>query len=128
MTFHSDFDFADLEGLEGPKVDNIKPQKIVSSSSWSFLPKGLDEKVAKWHFSFTRSRVLTILTLEQADYIGVKFDVPFKSSRFVRWCTTCYFNIVTLDRMKKKKYNPTVGNIGHVDVKIDLARLGAWKA
>ena len=31
-------------------------------------------------------RVLTIFTLEQADYIGVKFDVPFKGSRFVRWC------------------------------------------
>ena len=36
--------------------------------------------------------------------------------------------IVTLDRMKKQKYNPIVGNIGHVDVVIDLARLGSWKA
>ena len=52
---------------------------------------------------------------------GVLEMVIFASS-------TCYFNIVTLDRMKKKKYNPTVGNIGHVDVEIDLARLGAWTA
>ena len=52
---------------------------------------------------------------------GVPEMVIFASS-------TCYFNIVTLDRMKKKKYNPIVGNIGHVDVEIDLARLGAWKA
>ena len=42
--------------------------------------------------------------------------------------STCNFNIVTLDRMKKKKYNPIVGNIGHFDDEIDLARLGAWKA
>ena len=34
------------------------------------------------------------------------------------------FNIITLDRMKKKKNNPIVGNIGHVDFEIDFARLG----
>ena len=27
-------------------------------------------------------RVLTILTLEQADYIGVKIDVPFKGGHY----------------------------------------------
>ena len=42
--------------------------------------------------------------------------------------STCNFHIVTLDRMKKKKYNPIVGNIGHFDNEFDLARLGAWKA
>ena len=52
---------------------------------------------------------------------GVPEMVIFSSS-------TCYFNIVTLDLMKKKKYNPTVGNIGHVDVEINLACLRAWKA
>ena len=42
--------------------------------------------------------------------------------------STCYFNIVTLDRMKKYKCNPIVGNIGHVVFEIDFARLGSWKA
>ena len=42
--------------------------------------------------------------------------------------STCNFYIVILDRMKKKKYNPIVGNIGHFDNEINLARLGAWKA
>ena len=37
--------------------------------------------------------------------------------------STCNFNIVISDRMKKKKYNPIVGNIGHFDSEIDLARL-----
>ena len=32
LTLHNDFDFASLEGLESLKVDNIKPQKIASSS------------------------------------------------------------------------------------------------
>ena len=41
--------------------------------------------------------------------------------------STFNFYIVILDRMKKKKYNPIVGNIGHVDDEIDLACLGAWK-
>ena len=40
----------------------------------------------------------------------------------------CNFYIVILDRMKKKKCNPIVGNIGHFDNEINLARLGAWKA
>ena len=31
-------------------------------------------------------RVLTVLAQEQADYIGVKIDVPFKGSRFSRGC------------------------------------------
>ena len=41
---------------------------------------------------------------------------------------TSNFYIVILDRMKKKKYNLFVGNIGHFDTEINLARLGAWKA
>ena len=32
LPFHNEFDFASLDGLEGLKVDNIKPQKIASSS------------------------------------------------------------------------------------------------
>ena len=42
--------------------------------------------------------------------------------------STCNFYIVILDRMKKKKYNPIVGNIWHFDNEINLARMGAWKA
>ena len=38
LTFHSDFDFACLEGLESLKVDNIKPQKIASSSLMATVP------------------------------------------------------------------------------------------
>ena len=77
----NEFDFAGLEVLEGLKVDNIKPQKIISSSSWSrytkrCLPKELDEKVAKWHF-LALGPELTVFTREQADYISVKVDVPF---------------------------------------------------
>ena len=29
---------------------------------------------------------------------------------------------------QEEKYNPFVGNIGHFDNEINLARLGAWKA
>ena len=38
MTFHSDFDFAFLEGLESLKVDNIKPLKIAFSSLMATVP------------------------------------------------------------------------------------------
>ena len=36
--FHSDFDFACLEGLESLKIDNIQPQKIASSSLMATVP------------------------------------------------------------------------------------------
>lgn len=42
-----------------------------------FLPKELDEKVAMLHLKKIGAR-LTTLTQEQADYIGVKVDGPFK--------------------------------------------------
>ena len=42
--------------------------------------------------------------------------------------STCNIYTVVLDRMKKKKHNPFVGNIWHFDNEINLARLGAWKA
>ena len=37
--------------------------------------------------------------------------------------STSNFNIVSLDRTKKDKYNPIVGNIGHFDNEIDLIGL-----
>ena len=61
------------------KVDNIKPEKIVSSSPLvtvhKTMSKDLDEKVAKLHFP-TLGLELTDLTQEQAGNVGVKVDDP----------------------------------------------------
>ena len=58
------------------------------------LPKEFDEKVAKLHYVALRAE-LTVVAQEQAVYIGVKIDVPFKGghhsywdSRFSRGCYT----------------------------------------
>merc|ERR1712187_1086373 len=45
------------------------------------LPKALDEKVASLHLPALQAR-LTKLTKEQADYIGVPVDGPFKGSHY----------------------------------------------
>ena len=45
------------------------------------LPKHLDEKVAKLHLSKIGAE-LTMLTQEQADYIGVSVDGPFKRDEY----------------------------------------------
>jgi adenosylhomocysteinase len=45
------------------------------------LPKHLDEKVARLHLDALGVR-LTRLTQEQADYIGVPVDGPFKSDQY----------------------------------------------
>lgn len=45
------------------------------------LPKHLDEKVAKLHLSKIGAE-LTLLTQEQADYIGVSVDGPFKRDEY----------------------------------------------
>merc|ERR1712066_528752 len=45
------------------------------------LPKELDEKVARLHLSSLGAE-LTTLTKEQADYIGVKQDGPFKGDTY----------------------------------------------
>merc|ERR1719433_393827 len=45
------------------------------------LPKALDEKVAKLHLPALGAH-LTTLTQEQADYIGVKADGPFKTDTY----------------------------------------------
>merc|ERR1712216_775471 len=42
--------------------------------------------------------------------------------------TTGYFNIITVDMMKKMKNNAIVGNIGHFDNEIDMAGLRVWRA
>merc|ERR1712122_254513 len=45
------------------------------------LPKELDEKVAKLHLPALGAE-LTVLTQEQADYIGVKVEGPFKGPHY----------------------------------------------
>merc|ERR1711959_858592 len=128
--FDNEIDMAGLEGLEGIKVENIKPQvdrfvfpdghgvivlasgrllnlgcatghpSFVMSCSFTnqtlaqldllnnmktkaykndvyLLPKDLDEKVARLHLPALGAQ-LTELSKEQADYIGVKVEGPFK--------------------------------------------------
>jgi adenosylhomocysteinase len=45
------------------------------------LPKSLDEKVARLHLAKIGVK-LTTLSKEQADYIGVKTEGPFKSDHY----------------------------------------------
>ena len=45
------------------------------------LPKELDEKVAKLHF-LALGPELTVLTQEQADYIGLKVEIPLKGGHY----------------------------------------------
>jgi adenosylhomocysteinase len=45
------------------------------------LPKHLDEKVARLHLEKLGAK-LTVLTQEQADYIGVSVDGPFKNDTY----------------------------------------------
>jgi adenosylhomocysteinase len=45
------------------------------------LPKHLDEKVAKLHLNKIGAE-LTVLTQEQADYIGVDITGPFKTETY----------------------------------------------
>jgi adenosylhomocysteinase len=45
------------------------------------LPKQLDEEVARLHLEKIGVK-LTVLTKEQADYIGVKVDGPYKPDHY----------------------------------------------
>merc|ERR1719178_630618 len=133
--FDNEIDMAGLEGMEGIKVENIKPQvdrfvfpdghgviilasgrlcnlgcatghpSFVMSCSFTnqvltqldllknmtekkaykndvyLLPKDLDEKVARLHLPALGAN-LTTLSKEQADYIGVKIEGPYKPSTY----------------------------------------------
>merc|ERR1712039_726314 len=133
--FDNEIDMAGLEGLEGIKVENIKPQvdrfvfpdvhgvivlasgrllnlgcatghpSFVMSCSFTnqvlaqldllanwkenkgyknevyLLPKELDEKVAALHLPALGAE-LTKLSQEQADYIGVSAEGPFKGDTY----------------------------------------------
>merc|ERR1712070_1174995 len=99
--FDNEIDMAGLEGFEGIKVENIKPQVdrfvfpdghgVIVLASWKgdkkyenkvyLLPKLLDEKVAALHLPALGAN-LTVLTNEQADYIGVGNGKPFKPPHY----------------------------------------------
>merc|ERR1711959_334276 len=133
--FDNEIDMAGLEGMEGIKVENIKPQvdrfvfpdghgviilasgrlcnlgcatghpSFVMSCSFTnqtlaqlalldnwkkekkfdnkvyLLPKELDEKVARLHLPSLGAQ-LTTLRQEQADYIGVKVEGPYKPNTY----------------------------------------------
>merc|ERR1712151_1272664 len=133
--FDNEIEMEKLEGLEGIKVENIKPQvdhfvfpdghgiiilasgrllnlgcatghpSFVMSCSFTnqvlgqldllanwkenkayknqvyLLPKNLDEKVASLHLPALGAE-LTKMSKEQADYIGVKADGPFKGDTY----------------------------------------------
>merc|ERR1711977_308773 len=88
--FDNEIDMAGLEGFKGIKVENIKPQ-VDLLKNWKetkqykndvyLLPKELDEKVARLHLGSLGAE-LTELTKEQADYIGVKVEGPYKPNTY----------------------------------------------
>merc|ERR1712093_891047 len=136
--FDNEIDMAGLEGMQGVKCENIKPQvdrfvfpdghgiimlaagrllnlgcatghpSFVMSCSFTnqtlaqldllknwketkqykndvyLLPKELDEKVARLHLPALGAQ-LTELSKEQADYIGVKVEGPYKGENYRYW-------------------------------------------
>merc|ERR1712107_850642 len=56
-------------------LKNWKETKAYKNDVY-LLPKELDEKVARFHLPLGAN--LTTLSKEQADYIGVKIEGPFK--------------------------------------------------
>merc|ERR1711861_31211 len=64
------------------QIDLLKNQKDKKYKNDVYLlPKELDEKVAKLHLPALGAQ-LTVLTKEQADYIGVKASGPFKPNTY----------------------------------------------
>merc|ERR1712047_186836 len=61
-------------------LDNWKNNKGYKNDVY-LLPKALDEKVAKLHLGALGAE-LTVLSKEQADYIGVKVEGPFKPDTY----------------------------------------------
>merc|ERR1712110_482347 len=61
-------------------LDNFKETKAYKNDVY-ILPKNLDEKVARLHLPALGAD-LTVLTKEQADYIGVKSEGPFKPDTY----------------------------------------------
>jgi len=61
-------------------INNWKTTKKYKNDVY-LLPKELDEKVARLHLGALGAQ-LTTLTKEQADYIGVKIEGPFKPDTY----------------------------------------------
>merc|ERR1712170_260970 len=61
-------------------LKNWKETKAYKNDVY-LLPKELDEKVASLHLAHCGAN-LTKLTKEQADYIGVKIEGPFKGANY----------------------------------------------
>merc|ERR1712057_13638 len=61
-------------------LNNWKETKAYKNDVY-LLPKALDEKVARLHLP-ALGAVLTELTKEQADYIGVKVEGPYKGANY----------------------------------------------
>merc|ERR1739845_74323 len=61
-------------------LKNWKETKAYKNDVY-LLPKDLDEKVARLHLPALGAN-LTVLTNEQAEYIGVKVDGPYKPSTY----------------------------------------------
>ena len=62
------------------QIDLWKNKKIYKNEVY-LLPKHLDEEVARLHLSKIGAN-LTTLTKEQADYINVSVDGPFKKEEY----------------------------------------------
>jgi len=60
-------------------LDNMKTKRY--KNDVYLLPKNLDEKVARLHLGALGAE-LTVLTKEQADYIGVKAEGPYKPDTY----------------------------------------------
>merc|ERR1711935_976515 len=67
------------------QIDLVKDWKLGAAKKYKndvyLLPKDLDEKVARLHLPALGAQ-LTTLTKEQADYIGVKIEGPFKPDTY----------------------------------------------
>ena len=61
-------------------LKNWKETQVYKNDVY-LLPKELDEKVAALHLPALGAE-LTVLTKEQADYIGVKVTGPFKPETY----------------------------------------------
>ena len=62
------------------QIELFKNHKAYENKVYT-LPKHLDEKVAKLHLNKVGAK-LTELSLEQAEYLGVKKEGPFKSGQY----------------------------------------------
>ena len=62
------------------QIELFKNHKAYENKVYT-LPKHLDEKVAKLHLNKVGAK-LTELSSEQAEYLGIKKEGPFKSGQY----------------------------------------------